>query len=270
MRLIRTLRRLIPFHRWLSVVGLAFGGYLLLSVPLVEALTAASEFLKVDLTLTPWGFLLSGLWLIVYVRMLLFSHLATYLLASGFGMALALAALIWGRPWWGTRILLILMVLAILAFPWFQHYRPVVAAAPGYQMRWPTQPARLETVVKSAQAAAEIQPCQYTLLGWSPNGVLYYRERCRWGAQAWAYDPVAEGRPRQVTETPSDLVQETRGAWELDGIQVPGVPPEGQPHTRDVVVQGQGLASPDGRWVAVVVRHLYGPEDVVVLAVEGK
>jgi len=26
-----------------------------------------------------------------------------------------------------------------------------------------------------------------------------------------------------------------------------------------------GLALPDGRWVAVVARHIYGPEDVIVL-----
>ena len=166
--------------------------------------------------------------------------------------------------------MLIIMVLAILAFPWLHRYQPAVVAAPGYEMQVPTQPGLLGSVTKSAQAAAEIRPCEYTLLGWSIDGMLYYRETCGWGVQIWAYDPVTDSRPRQVAEAPSNLVQEARGVWELDGIRVPGVPPKGEPHTRSVVVQGQGMASSDGRWVAAVVRHLYGPEDVVVLSSEGE
>lgn len=197
-----------------------------------------------------------------------FSHLVTYLLTSVLGIVLALTALVWGHPNRLTRALLVLSLLAILAFPWFRRYEPAVVPAPGYQMRWPTRPGRLETVVKAAQAAAEIRPCEYTLLGWRADGVLYYQETCRWGTRVWGYDPVTEGGPRRLAEAPANLVQEAREVWELDGIWVPGVPPEGQAHTRSVVVQGQGLASPDGRWVAVVVRHLYGPEDVVVLSLE--
>jgi hypothetical protein len=36
---------------------------------------------------------------------------------------------------------------------------------------------------------------------------------------------------------------------------------------RNLKVRVDGLASPNGRWVAVAVavRHIYGPEDVLVL-----
>jgi hypothetical protein len=34
---------------------------------------------------------------------------------------------------------------------------------------------------------------------------------------------------------------------------------------RSLEVRVDGLASPGGRWVAVVVHHVYGPEDVIVL-----
>ena len=272
MRLIRTPRRLIPSRRWLSGAALAFGGYLFLSVPLFTAVVTTLEFLKTDLTLTPWGFLLAALWLlIVYPRMLLFSHLTTYLLASGFGIGLALVALIWGRPRWGTRVLLILMVLAILAFPWLQDYRPAVVAAPGYEMRWLTQPGRLESVVKSAQAAAEIRPCGYTLLGWSADGVLYYQETCGRSIQIWRYDPEQADPPQAADEVPTELFKDVPRVPVLNLVRALDVRPlEEEPNARRVALQQPYLASPDGRWVAVVVRHLYGPEDVLVLAVEGE
>ena len=38
-----------------------------------------------------------------------------------------------------------------------------------------------------------------------------------------------------------------------------------EPGVRLILVREDGVASPDGRWVAVVVRHVYGPEDVIVL-----
>ena len=43
-------------------------------------------------------------------------------------------------------------------------------------------------------------------------------------------------------------------------------PPEAEPSTRSISVRDNGLASPDDRWVALVARHIYGPEDVIVVS----
>ena len=90
-------------------------------------------------------------------------------------IGLIVAALRWGQPGRITRVLLILTLLAILGFPWFFRYEPAVSAAPGYVLRWPTQPGLLEGVAKRARITTEQRPCTYTLLGWSADASLYYR-----------------------------------------------------------------------------------------------
>lgn len=52
----------------------------------------------------------------------------------------------------------------------------------------------------------------------------------------------------------------------LDLVRAPGVVnPEDEPSVRRMHVKGDGLESLNGRWVAVVSRWTYGPEDVLVL-----
>jgi hypothetical protein len=32
------------------------------------------------------------------------------------------------------------------------------------------------------------------------------------------------------------------------------------------IAQESGLAAPDGKWLALIARHIYGPEDVLVVS----
>lgn len=147
-------------------------------------------------------------------------------------------------------------------------YQPAVVAAPGREMRWPTKPDLLGSVVKRFQATLDIRPCDLAILGWNLDGELFYQESCQGGPfQVWAYDPDQDRRPRPVAAAPANLVQETlpRSAV-LERVRVPSVrPTDAEPMVRNLEVRVDGLASPDGRWVAVVARHVYGPEDVIVL-----
>ncbi len=251
----------------LAVGGLFFVPFYLLAV-FWRAFLAIRQFLGFffDLPHTPtWPWF----WLsLAYLLSALFlSDLGRYLLVSLSGIGLALAALLWARPGRTTRALLALTLLAILAFPWFYRYQPAVVAAPGHEMHVPTQTGLLDGVVKRAQVATEIRPCTYTLLGWSAEGVLYYQADCRGEkSQLWAYDPEQERLPRKVNEAPANLTQGVPQVSAREQVRAPGVyPPAMEPYARDVYVRGLHLASPDGRWVAVVARHIYGPEDVVVL-----
>jgi hypothetical protein len=132
-------------------------------------------------------------------------------------------------------------------------YQPAVVAAPDHEMHWPTQPGLWASVVKSYQRFFEIRPCEHTVLGWS--------------AEAWAYDPDEGTELRWVEAAPVDLLQEAipRSSI-LEWVRSPRVrPADAEPMVRNLKVRVGGLASPEGRWVAVVVRHIYGPEDVIVL-----
>lgn len=152
------------------------------------------------------------------------------------------------------------------------HYQPAVVAAPGYDMHWPTRPAGAwAAITKSYQSFVETRTCEYTVLGWSVESTLYYQETCEDGdPQTWSYAPGSENEPRAVEASPPDLFQQAvpRRAI-LDWVRVPQVrPADAEPSVRRLGVRVDGLASPDGRRVAVVVRHLYGPEDVLVLESE--
>jgi hypothetical protein len=147
-------------------------------------------------------------------------------------------------------------------------YQPAVIAAPGYEMHWPTRPDPAASVVKSYQRFLEIRTCDYTLLGWSAENTLFYQEACRGSPpRIWAYDLENRGQPYQVNASPAHLVWETvPRVLILERVRSPGVhPADAEPMVRSLEVRADGLVSPDGRWVAVVVRHVYGPEDVIVL-----
>lgn len=151
------------------------------------------------------------------------------------------------------------------------HYQPAVVAAPGYDMHWPTRPAAWAAITKSYQSFVETRTCEYTVLGWSDAGTLYFEETCQdSGPQVWSYNPDSENEPSAVEASPPDLFQQAvlRRAI-LDWVHVPQVrPANAEPSVRRLAVRVDGVASPNGCEVAVVVRHIYGPEDVLVLESE--
>jgi hypothetical protein len=151
-------------------------------------------------------------------------------------------------------------------------YQPAVVAAPGYDMYWPTQPAGARAaIIKSYRRFVETRTCDYAILGWSVEGMLYYQETCEDGEpQTWSYAPGSESEPSAVEASPPDIFQQTVPRHTiLDWVRVPQVrPADAEPSVRGLAVRVDGLASPSGRWVAVVVRHVYGPEDVLVLESE--
>jgi hypothetical protein len=200
---------------------------------------------------------------------ILFSEVWSYVLISVAVGGLVLMALRWGQSGRVTRGVLVLTLLAILVFPWFFRYEPAVAAAPGYTLRWPTEPTLLAGVAKRAQIVTEQRPCTYALLGWSANASLYYQATCNNGLdQTWAYNPNTSMSTLQVTTAPTDLSIDIRTHTQvLDLVRVTSIyPPEAEPSTRSISVRDNGLASPDGRWVALIARHIYGPEDVIVVS----
>ncbi|GEM_PF-1595777 len=197
----------------------------------------------------------------------LLSELGFYLGVSAAGIALAVAGLLFGPR---RRLLLAveaLTLLGILAFPWFFRYRAPVVAAPGVTLHVATQPGLLHGVVKSAQAFAEIVPSSYEILGWSADGVLYYREtvRATQELRTWAYTP---GAAAQLVAAAGDLAPTVpvRRVALQERVRGEVWPENAEESTRALKMRHDGVASPDGRWAAAVAQHIYGPQDVIVVA----
>ena len=169
----------------------------------------------------------------------------------------------------------ILIACTLFGLILFAHYQPAVVAADGYDMYWPTQPSGIRAAItKSCQSFVETRTCEYTVLGWNAEGTLYYEETCEDGdPQTWSYAPSSESEPSAVEASPPDIFQQTVPRHTiLDWVHVPQVrPADAEPSVRRLHVRVDGLASPSGRLVALVVRHRYGPEDVLLLesAAEG-
>ncbi|MBI4758943.1 MAG: hypothetical protein HY783_08115, partial [Chloroflexi bacterium] len=103
--------------------------------------------------------------------------------------------------------------------------------------------------------------------GWTAEEMLYYRAECgKKDPQVWGFAPGRDERPQPVASAPPNLVVGWPREPVLNWVRSPGIwPAKEEPNVRRVTVQESGVASPDARWVAVVARHIYGPEDVVVL-----
>lgn len=247
---------------WLTASSLLIGGVIFAPFYILMAI---HPFLPTSFRVVPAWY--QSIVLFQLLRALLFSHLALYLSISLFGIGAGIAALIWARLHWIVRGLLVLALLAIVAFPWVYRYQPALVAAPGHAMRVPTQPGWLDGVVKANQSAAEIRPCTYILLGWSADAILYYQAQCGSDpVQTWAIAPDRETSTRLVASAPVDLSAERAPVSVYDLVRAAGISPASEePNARRVYLREGSLLSRDGTWVALIARHLYGPEDVVIV-----
>jgi hypothetical protein len=201
--------------------------------------------------------LLTGVFMILYPFDWLFTYLGIYIGLSVFGLVFGIIALAWGRPGWLGRVALAGGLLAILALPAVHRYQPAVDVESGYVMRVPTEPGAIAGVVKATQAGVEVRRCEYELLGWSRSeGALYGEEVCGGRRRTWVYWPMSDHYDRTVSTVPDDLVRE-------EVVEVVGIESS---YLLSSVVRGPILRSPEGWWSAFIARHIYGPEDVVVVS----
>ncbi len=202
------------------------------------------------------------------LRAVSFSRVEIYLLVSLLGIAGVLAAWLWSRPSHVVRALLLVSLLAILAFPIFYRYQPALVAAPGYSMRFATQPGLLDGVVKRNQVTTETRPCEYALLGWTKEAELYYQAQCADAPmQMWAIAPDRETSARSVASAPLELYVERAPVSVSERVRAAGVwPASEESNARRVYLREGSLISQDGYWVALIARHLYGPEDVILVS----
>lgn len=195
-----------------------------------------------------------------------FSYLPIYYAFTILGFSVILIALIWGKPSRISKITLLIGFLSIVLYPFVFSYQTAVVAADGYTLFTPTEPNMMTGLAKSAAVVAERRPCFYELHGWSGDDVLYYESVCGNNAsEFWAYT-VGEN-VESVHSIPKNLIYEIFSNEEvLEWVCVPDFYPEnGEKSYRSIVVrQHDALLSNNGD-LALIARHLYGPEDVLIL-----
>lgn len=242
--------------RWLLVAALVLGGLLFLGQYL-----ALSMMHGLRLVGSPTMPIATLDFAYLYPLGLLFSNPIIFWMSSGLVLGLAVLAWVWGHPNRTARVALLLVVLAVVATPVVRHYRPAVKAQPGVTMRVLTLPSIWESPSKGFGIGAEVARCAYALRGWDADGNLYYTETCGKRVSEWQYSPATDTRTRLSASPPADMRQQAVSR-PVDCVTA-SIP--GDPQLR-VSVREPVLRSPDGVWDAFVARHVYGPEDVVVVA----
>jgi hypothetical protein len=208
----------------------------------------------------------------VFFSARLLSDPARYVAFSLLALGLSAGALLWlitrerGRFWRRRRFyLLALLIVAVLAFPLFARYRPAVEAPPGAELRVVERPGWVAGAVRWCQAAAEISACQYEPLGWADAQTLVYRKWCGGHYTPAGWQP-GEPQPPRAYDVKTGAITPFEGSIEhLLGERGPRAIA-----TLDYFpgkYAGTSI-SPDGRWIAFTARHVYGPEDLLVMLQE--
>lgn len=202
----------------------------------------------------------------------LLSDPARYVALSLVALALSAGALLWliarerDRFWRRKRFYLsALLIAAVLAFPLLARYRPAVEAAPGAELYVVDEPGWVEGAVKWCQAAAEVSECQYEPLGWADAQTLVYRKWCGGHYTSEGWQP-GEPQPPQAYDVKTGATTPFTGSIErLSGERAPRAIAalDYFPGKYD-----RTSVSPDGRWIAFTARHVYGPEDLLVMSNE--
>lgn len=162
------------------------------------------------------------------------------------------------------RIFLGLLFLTLLIIC---RYQPALSPASNFTAVWVTKPNFVANYLKTGQLIFEYQPCAYELLGWENNS-LFYQSDCQGSIQFWQYAVGQTKHAVEVTAVPPKLTQNILPHNEaLELVRADGVRPvDKESVTREVLLRGDGLVSPDGVWTAVIAQHLYAPQDILLIA----
>ncbi len=179
--------------------------------------------------------------------------------------------------------LLVLGIACVLAFPWLHPYEPAVRPARDAQLQMVEAPDFVMGVVRRSWVSAEIPGCAFETLGWADADTLVYRKWCGGFFDPNNHYAWKEGAPTPPrlyrADTKSDLpytgdltalARETCLYWscvrpllEKDYVH------SSSPSARYPAVSNDSVVSPDGKWVAFRARHVYGPEDLLVIGAAG-
>ncbi len=175
--------------------------------------------------------------------------------------------------------LLLSGIACILGFGWFHQYRPAVNPAPTARLQVVQEPDFLTGIVRHNQVSAEIEGCAFEALGWADANTLVYRQWC-----GGYYDPNNHYAWKDGAPTPprayrvdakadlpytDDLALVSRETCAYFSCVRPLLAKDSvhtsSPSPRYPAAQDDPVLSPDGKRVAFRAKHVYGPEDLLVI-----
>ena len=166
------------------------------------------------------------------------------------------------RKWVAILVVELIVVAALFQF---LKYEPGLIAAPGYALHNITEPGWLSGPFKTIHTAIEQTPCTYTLLGWQEDETLVYKADCARTSQIWRYE-IAADKSEEISTAPLDLFTNAVPSTSIiEGVLANVYPRELATVSREVFIVDDAFPSPNGRFTALISRHIYGPQDILLL-----
>ena len=165
-----------------------------------------------------------------------------------------------------NKTLAVIILIAITVFM-FIPYQTAVQPAEGYSITSPTRPRFLGHSLRNLQVLGEVTPCSYQLLGWKEQN-LFYEEICSAKSSMYQFNPQTEQtiRVNDIAAIENVYISPTAHTEILAQFQTKGIKPyEAELATIELSVRGTALLSPNNEWLATLARHVYGPEDILVV-----
>ena len=261
------------------------GVTILFALPFVLFLMANPIFWLAE-EVTPLAMIIAYPFVFLFFVELLFSNLWAYLFVSLgallliVGMLIRLVVSAQKGVWrYKSFYLLLLALISVVVYPFFNSYELPAKAIPGVEMQL-VEPLNLITsTVKRSKERAEVRDCVPEPLGWADSATIVYRKWC--GGYYHPFNGYQQGIPstpqayrvdsKEISPFRGDIEQLARTTCPFDDCVRPllteyndlySPSPRYPEHFEDAVI------SPDEQWVAFSAEHIYGPEDLLVIKVK--
>jgi len=189
-----------------------------------------------------------------------FATMSKAIMITLIALFFSVLTMIWGQPRKSACLISGISICSIVIFPLLMsgNYTPAYSKDDDYEIRVATQGNIIENAIKEVGRISEFTPCRYTFSGWNETHIFYYQRICDDKIGYWQYDPESDHASARIATLPQNLYHPNVSYETLQNVLPFSFSPIYWP------VKAFDF-SPDGCWLAVLVNHSYGPEDIVFL-----
>ena len=243
-------------RRQFVMISSGLGGILMLPIGLAVLMMFVVKYAPdlAQITAAPY-------WISLYPFSALLSLPISYAVIVWGTIGLLAASLIFGRISPSRKLFHITAIITLSAISILAPSTPIKPSA-DYTMQVPTQPPLLIRGVRLAQDFSETKACRYEIIGWDDAQQLYYKSSC--GKQFWMTD--TNGKTQKLASIPALPDQNKVKHTEILDTALDRTNHSARFDTAELAIRGTGFYSLDGQHIAITARHIYGPEDVVILS----
>ncbi len=206
-----------------------------------------------------WFILFGSVMAALFFGWIFFATMSKAIMTTLIALFFSVLTMIWGQPRKSACLISGISILSIAIFPLLMSgYTPAYSKDTDYEIRVARQGNIVENALKEVGRISEFTPCRHAFSGWNETHIFYYQRICDGKVEYWQYDPETDQASIRIATLPQNLYHPNVSYETLQRVLPFSFSPLYWPFKAFNF-------SPDGRWLAVLVNHFYGTEDIVFL-----